>query len=453
MNIRYLIDLVESFLTEEFAPLTKGSQYVFSNKNLVQKLADAVRLDIKNNPVSFPSDFIKKVNGYTPPPAQSKKIDRPIKVANTQAERLKQMADLYASGVKFDKIGLQFRLKPNQVENDLKKLPEFENLKTKHEEANIPRTLPSTTVAIPKATDQEIAHWFLSNLDRIEQTGYEGNPYSRDGVNSKWIVEKYIKGAHNWEDITGTLNMNLSKWYFLKNRNMLDANHTDLGKFDSIRDLGFYLVYHYEQILKDYNEKMRVLAMRRSVRAFIIVDNNDYKIYTTLNRAANVAMGLGTTWCTANSSYAGHFDNYSSRAMIFQLNPYDPSEENIKKAGVDREIVGKERYQFDAGGPYFMNIADVPPNKEMIKEKYPYLYYDLVTGLKNQKSEIEEYMKTNSEDPTLQTSDTKIKTYDVDEEIKKLQKFIDAGWMTKKKRPASDGESNEEETETPNDES
>jgi hypothetical protein len=453
MNIRHFIDLVESLLTEDFAPLTKGSQFVFNNKNLVQKLAEAVRLDITNNPSSFPADFIKKVKGYTPPPAPSKHIDRPIKVAGTKAERLKQMADLYADGVKFDKIAHQFRLKPNQVENDLKNLSNFDDLKNRHEESNRPKTQLTTTAAIPRATDQEIAHWFLSNLDRIEQVGYEGIAYSRDGVNSKWIVEKYIKGGHNWEDITGTLNMNLSKWYFLRNRNMLDANHTDLQKFDSVRDLGFYLVFHYEEILKDYNEKMRVLAMRRSVRAFVIVDNDDYKIYTTLNRAANVAMGLGTTWCTANSSYAGHFDSYASRAMIYQLNPYDPSEENIKKPGVEREIVGKERYQFDAGGPYFMNIADVPPNKEKIKEKYPYLYYDLVTGLKNQKAAIEEYIKTNSEDPTLQTSDTKIKTYDVDEEIKKLQKFIDAGWMIKKKRPSGDADAGEEEVEGPTDES
>ena len=449
MNFRHYINLVESLLLEEFAPLSKGSQFVFSNKNLVQKLADAVRTDIQNNPVSFSKDFIKKVKGHKPTVATSAKnsaeLPITVKVANTQAERVKQIAELWANGKKIDKIAQHFRLKPQNVESDLKKLPEYDNLKIRHEEANAVNALPATTsVAVTAATDQEIAHWFLSNLDRIEQAGYEGTTYSRDGVNSKWIVEKYIKGTHNWEDLTGTLNMNLSKWYFLKNRNMLDANHTDLGKFDSIRELGTYLVYHYEQILKDYNEKMRVLAMRRSVRAFVVVDNDDYKIYITLNRAANVAMGIGTIWCTANSGYAAHFDTYSSRAMIFQMNPYDPSEENINKPGIEREIVGKERYQFDAGGPYFMNIADLPPNKDMIKEKYPYLYNDLVNGLESQKSEIAEYIKTNLEDPFLQASDKKVKVYDVDEEIKKLKKFIDNGWMTKKRRPVSDNETGEE---------
>ena len=457
MNFRHYIDLVESLLLENFAPLSKGSQFVFNNKDLVQKLANAVRLDIQSNPVSFPADFIKKVKGtkptFTPPP--KKAVDAPItvKVANTQAERVKQMAELWASGKKIDKIAQHFKLKPYHVENDLKKLPEYENLKIRHEEANSVPTLPAVAGETKSsATDQEIAHWFLENLDRIEQTGYEGVPYSRDGVNSKWIVEKYIKGTHNWEDLTGTLNMNLSKWYFLKNRNMLDANHTNLGSFNSIRELGTYLVYHYEQVLTDYNEKMRVLAMRRSVRAFVVVDNDDYKIYITLNRAANVAMGIGTTWCTANSNYGGHFESYSSRAMIFQMNPYDPSEENIKKDRVEREIVGKERYQFDAGGPYFMNIADLPPDKDMIKEKYPYLYNDLVNGLKSQKSEIEEYIKTNLEDPSLQTPQSKVKEYDVDQEIEKLKKFIDQGWMTKKRRPRSDEETSDEEPEEPTEE-
>ena len=90
MNFRHYIDLVESLLLENFAPLSKGSQFVFNNKDLVQKLANAVRLDIQSNPVSFPADFIKKVKGtkptFTPPP--KKAVDAPItvKVANTQAE-------------------------------------------------------------------------------------------------------------------------------------------------------------------------------------------------------------------------------------------------------------------------------------------------------------------------------------------------------------------------------
>lgn len=288
-----------------------------------------------------------------------------------------------------------------------------------------------------KLPDQELAEWFLEQLDRIERAGYEGVQYSRDGANHQWIAAKYIIGAHNWEDITGTMSMNLGKFYFLKNRNMLDPAHTNIPAFKSIREIGEYMVHHYQQALVDYDEKMKAAARKKAVRAFLVVDNDDYKIYTTLNRVANVLMGQGTTWCTSSSSTDTHFHNYSKAGMLFQMFPYEPEEVELTRHD-NRQIEGKERYQFDVGNynyPNFMNIADQPPPKEYIREKYPYLYDDLVNGLRSKKAEIEEYIKTASEDPTLQTPDTKVKEYNVTEEINKLQKFVQAGWMTTERRP------------------
>ena len=286
-----------------------------------------------------------------------------------------------------------------------------------------------------KMTDQQVAEWFLEKLDAMENEGYAGVVYSRDGSNNLWLVNRYIAGSHDYEDIKGKAQMNLSKWYFLKNRNLLDANHSDIQKFSSIRDLANYLVFHYDAVLKDYDERMKAQALRKKIRAFVVVDNNDYKIYITLNRASNVLYGLGTTWCTASSADTNTmFDSYSDRAMIFQLNPKDTREVKIKKG--TREITGKERFQFDAGGPYFMNIADNPADKEEIKRNFPYLYDDLVNGLTSQKEEIENYIKAGQEDENLQTPEGKVKSYKVNDEIAKLDRFVTAGWMTKRKRPS-----------------
>jgi hypothetical protein len=300
-----------------------------------------------------------------------------------------------------------------------------------------PQNFPSGFSAkVEKLPDQNVAEWFLEQLDQIEKAGYEGVQYSRDGVNHAWIAAKYILGAHNWEDITGTMSMNLGKFYFLKNRNMLDAAHTNIPAFKSIREIGEYMVHHYQQALADYDAKMKAAAMKKAVRAFLIVDNDDYKIYTTLNRAANVAMGQGTTWCTSSSSYDGHYHNYAKAGMLFQMFPYDPEEVELIRVD-SRKIEGKERYQFDVGSynPNFMNIADQPPSKQYINEKFPYLYDDIINGLRTKKADIETYIKTAAEDPNLQTSDTKVKEYKIDEEIAKLQKFVAAGWMTTNKRP------------------
>ena len=82
-----------------------------------------------------------------------------------------------------------------------------------------------------------------------------------------------------------------------------------------------------------------------------------------------------------------------------------------------------------------MNIADQPPSKQYINERFPYLYDDLIKNLRAKKADIEAYIQKASEDPLMQTSDTKVKPYKVDEEIAKLQKFIDTGWMTTAPRP------------------
>lgn len=311
---------------------------------------------------------------------------------------------------------------------------------------------PRFSVTAEKMDDRALVEWFLTQLDAKEKAGYEGIPYSKNGQYVPWIVDKYISGGHNWEDINGTMGMNLSKYDFLKKRNMLDPLHQNIPIFKSIRDLGQYLVYHYEQALSDYNEKMKALAMKKSIRAWKLVDNEDYKIYITLNRASNIFLGQGTTWCTSGSDNTNLYFTYAQKSMIFQLFPYDAPEVSIQKG--TRQIEGKERYQFDASDPNyssvnFMNIADLPPDKDYIKQRFPYLYHDVVTALRAQKADIENYIKTNLEDEDLMAkNDSKIMSYNLDSEIAKLGKFINNGWMVDQPRPVLKDKKNDSE-ETP----
>ena len=68
---------------------------------------------------------------------------------------------------------------------------------------------PNSSKIFSKASDEEVANWFLENIDAIERAGYEGTIYSRDGVNNEWIARRYIAGSHTWEDLIGVMNMNL----------------------------------------------------------------------------------------------------------------------------------------------------------------------------------------------------------------------------------------------------
>ncbi len=305
---------------------------------------------------------------------------------------------------------------------------------------------PNSKRTFQKTDDAALANWFLENLDKIEREGYEGTVYSRDGVYSDWIVRRYIAGSHNWEDITGVMNMNLRDWTLLKNRNMLDPNHRDVPKFNSVRDIGTYMSTHYADKLEKIRDAAKNAARNKMSKSVKLVDNDDYRIYTTLNRAAGCALGLGTQWCTANSQYAGHFHNYSGKAMLFQLFPYakdvdaEGNPANTKDEEGKNILNDKEKYQFDAGGPNFMTITDHPVRPELIREKYPYLYSDLSSALKKNKGKMEAAFKELAVDPTLQGEDYKIKTYEIDDEIEKLQKFIARGYMTDEARPGKKSE-------------
>lgn len=299
---------------------------------------------------------------------------------------------------------------------------------------------PNSSRTFQKAPDEELAQWFLENLDRIEKEGYEGTVYSRDGVYSDWIVRRYIAGSHNWEDITGVMNMNLRDWTLLKNRNMLDPNHKDVPKFNSVRDIGKYMSTHYADKLEKIRDAAKNAARNKMAKSVKLVDNEDYRIYTTLNRAAGCALGLGTQWCTANSNYPGHFNTYSSKAMLFQVFPYAKQEEkgeivNIKDEDGKSLLNDKEKFQFDAGGPNFMDITDTPVKPAIVAQKFPYLYTDLAKALKANKEKMEKAFKELSTDPTLQSDDFKIKTYEIDQEIEKLHKFVERGYFTDEVRP------------------
>jgi hypothetical protein len=338
----------EVFLTEAVA-LTKGSQRVMNDKNLVTALAARVRRDADFNPSVFPKG-----------------------------------ADL-----KFE-----------------------------------------------KAPDEDVAKWFLENIDKIEREGYEGTIYSRDGLYSDWIARRYIAGSHTWEDLIGVMNMNLRDWTILKNRGELDDAHKEVSKFKSVRDIGSYMVHHYQDKLADARNAAQFAARDKMARAIPLVNNESYKITVALNRAAACKLGNGTQWCTANSADGTNYNNYSQQAMLYQMFPN--AAETVNKKGINGKIItGKEKYQF---GPdrylSFKDIADEDVNKEEMRTKFPYLYNDLVTALKQNKPKIEELSKTFAEDPLLQDPEmSKVNHYDVDEEILKLKKFVEKGYMTDKVRP------------------
>ena len=300
-----------------------------------------------------------------------------------------------------------------------------------------PNAFGGQSRVIRKMSDEAAVTWFLQQLDRMEQIGYEGTISTRDGVNNLWIATRYAEGKDSWEDISGKLQPTIHDYYLLKNRDMLDANHKDIMKFHSVRELSYYMSTHYANKIAELRDKAMLAARYKLKKTIKIVDNEDYQSYIILNRAAACALGLGTSWCTSMSHTDTHFHRYSSRAMLFNIFPKQPLE--FKQAdGRGRTIQGAEKYQFDAGDLDFKNLADKQVDKQFIVKRFPYLYTDLVTSLSDNKDRIAEVIDQLSKDDMLNANtDSQIKVYNVDDEINKLHKFVNAGYMTDDPRPAA----------------
>ena len=305
-----------------------------------------------------------------------------------------------------------------------------------------PNFFPRNAVnTFPRMQDAQLAEWFLGELDRMEQEGYEGTKLTSDGSINDWVVKKYISGAHTWEDLTGKLQQQLHNWVNLKKFGLLKPEHQNIPSFNGVLDLGKYMVGHYSNEMKELQNEIKKAALKKKAKSAVIVNNDDYKIYVTLNRAANQLTGANTTWCTTSSATDSHWNSYSNQAMLFQLFPKDAEFVSLEKEGRAHFIEGAERYQFGADSGYsFMDIADHRYPAEKVRERWPYLWDDLKSALQQQGGKLEGIMKALSEDPHMQDPDVKIKTYKIQTEINKLEKFKNRGYFTDDVRPVVEPE-------------
>jgi hypothetical protein len=278
-----------------------------------------------------------------------------------------------------------------------------------------------------KMADLDVAKWFLEQLDRIERQGYEGVSIGRDGQFNMWIAQSYANGNDQWEDIEGEMGPALRDFNILKNRQMLDPRHSDIGKYKGVKSLHRYMVTHYGQALEDIRKTAALAAFTKSARSIGIADEPEYKLIMIQNRASAIAFGRGATFCTANSTSPHNFNAYSARAPLFGL-----VVKGEQKPDTSGQLGGKtfqEKYQFDASvssqSANFRDNLDHQVNPKIIREKFPYLWDDLSKGLLANRAEIE----TPAEEPGIQKL-----PYDVQRELQKLKDNLAPYW-TDKKRP------------------
>jgi hypothetical protein len=294
-----------------------------------------------------------------------------------------------------------------------------------------------------KMPDEQVAEWFVRELDRLERSGVGGVIYGRDGQFHYWVANNYANGTDIWEDIEGVMPEALRDFTILKNRNLLDARHNDVQKFKGVRPLARYMLHHYEQHLEQIRKDAELSGLIKQARSIKIVDNEDYRVYMLLNRGAACAFGKGARYCTANSRTDSMWKSYSSRGAIYGLVPNKAEDKEIS-TDTGSKIRVKEKYQFDGPSQSFREPSDAQMNSEEIKKKFPYLWTDLVKGMKEHRDEIENPRSEDDPD-TLE-----IKVYNVDAELKKLQSGLGSFWTNKTRpKPEENPEGNQADTAPP----
>jgi len=302
-------------------------------------------------------------------------------------------------------------------------------------------TLPQAQrIKFRRLPDMEVATWFVQQLDNMEKQGLGGVIFSRDGKNHFWIAKSYGNGGELWEDIEGEYPEAMRDYTILKNRNMLDPKHSDIQKFRGVKELHRYMVVHYEEMLKDLRKDAELASLIKNKRSVQIVDNDDYGIWLLQNRGAACAFGKGATYCTANSRTDVNWKSYSAAASIFGMVPKIQAEISGASENPEHSRAGaltglKEKFQFDAGSRSFKDPLDKQVSPTLIHERFPYLWTDLVKGIKEHKAEIEE--------PEIEAGVDKLK-YNIDKEIGLLKTNLAQYWTDKvRPKPKPEGEEGE----------
>lgn len=313
-------------------------------------------------------------------------------------------------------------------------------------------TVPSADRKVfRKQSDEQIAEWFVRKLDAMERRGVGGVIYGRDGQFHLWAAINYGNGTDSWEDVEGIMPGSLRDFVILKNRNLLDARHSDIQKFKGVGVLSRYIMHHYNDELKDIRKDAELAYLMKGARSVKLADNEDYRLYLLQNRGAACAFGKGATWCTANSHTDYNWKRYSGQ------NPDTKGAAVIglvvkpEKRAAHPDVKIEEKYQFDAGEwGSFKDPGNRDVSPRLINEVFPYLLSDLIKGLQNNQMAIENPRGPNDPD------NLELVPYDVAEEIEKLKTKLSHYWTdqvrpVKKEKPEETDDADDADKEPAND--
>jgi leucine-rich repeat protein SHOC2 len=224
-------------------------------------------------------------------------------------------------------------------------------------------------------SNKEYLHWYINLYrdvikNRKPFTQVSEKFLDRSMMQDGSYREMLFGGDENrfFEDLF-KVNEALEKFDFLKKTKTIKESQKDINRYSNYNDL-LKLVKPFiaaevgssdvdtldHQELKAIENQVQYEAGDRRLdeepRAKLMYQDDNWVIVWTVNKAANVAFGKYTTWCTAGTRYGSMFDSYDKQGKLFVL---------IRKGKGSKEAISidpKMRLQFHFESNQYMDAND-----------------------------------------------------------------------------------------------
>ena len=229
----------------------------------------------------------------------------------------------------------------------------------------------------PRPTPEKSMDVWLQMLDKMN-TGSNMGVISNTKSFYEWLTKMYATHAVHWEDIKSRGSNDLTGFYAMARRGLLEPNDRDLNKIPSFQAFEDLMGKYREQVRK-YKEEDQLKTLRKDSKHVDIVNNSDYQVVIPLTYGASCiyarSVGPFANWCTGTLSTKSNWEHYTrSGPLIIFYDKHNPD----------------NKFQMHASSSSFMDKRDSPINISQFAKLYPNAMNDIIHGMQQHKAEIED---------------------------------------------------------------
>ncbi len=235
--------------------------------------------------------------------------------------------------------------------------------------------------------DQKILQLWSDTIDRLLSNTEYGD-LSADGKFDDWLFNLYIKGAADYEDISGEAVNALGIWKVLSRRGKLKPIDQDFNKFKSIKTLQrIRNDRDYRRELDRIKDSERIEGLKKDAKQTVLIDDDKFYVIVPLNFGScyvtDRGQGYTPNFCTSSSSGHEWFGRYAPDGIIVNVTDKRNIEDVDGKwqmhAATNQLVRGDQDRRYDLGH-----------NDQRFSELFPGLMKKIISALESKADEIKQ---------------------------------------------------------------